>query len=82
MEVTARVSSKGQITIPRAVRDALCIKKGDEILFRLEGECAVMERIPNYLELAGFVDVPAEKRGTPWDEIRRETWKARAAARR
>ena len=82
MEVAARVSSKGQITIPRAVREALGIKEGDEILFRLEGNRAVIARTPDFLELAGFVDVPLEKRGTPWDEILRETRKARAAARR
>ncbi|MCY4392320.1 MAG: AbrB/MazE/SpoVT family DNA-binding domain-containing protein [Chloroflexi bacterium] len=82
MEVAARVSSKGQITIPRAVREALGIEEGDEVLFRLEGQRVVMARTPNFLELAGFVDVPLEKRGTPWDEILRETRKARAAARR
>lgn len=82
MEVAARVSSKGQITIPRAVREALGIAEGDEILFRLEGQRAVIARTPNLLELAGSVDVPVEKRGTPWDEVLRETRKARAAARR
>ncbi|MCY3647033.1 MAG: AbrB/MazE/SpoVT family DNA-binding domain-containing protein [Chloroflexi bacterium] len=82
MEVAARVSSKGQITIPRAVREALGIEEGDEVLFRLEGQRAVMARTPNFLELAGSVDVPLEKRGTPWDQILRETREARAAARR
>ena len=33
MDVSARVSSKGQITIPRAVREALSIRVGDEVLF-------------------------------------------------
>lgn len=82
MEVAARVSSKGQITIPRAVREALGIEEGDEVLFRLEGQRAVIARTPNLLELAGFADVPLEKRGTPWDQILRETREARAAARR
>ena len=82
MEVAARVSSKGQITIPRAVREALGIEEGDEVLFRLEGQRVVMARTPNLLELAGSVDVPLEKRGTPWDKILRETRRARAAARR
>ena len=63
MEVAARVSSKGQITIPRAVREALGIKEGDEVLFRLEGNRAVIARTPDFLELAGSVDVPLEKRG-------------------
>ena len=82
MEVAARVSSKGQITIPRSVREALGIKEGDEVLFRLQGQRAVIARTPNLLELAGSVDVPLEKRATPWDKILRETREARAAARR
>lgn len=82
MEVAARVSSKGQITIPRSVREALGIKEGDEVLFRLQGQRAVVARTPNLLELAGSVDVPLEKRATPWDKILRETREARAAARR
>ena len=82
MDVAARVSSRGQITIPRAVRDALGIGKGDEVLFRVEGERVTMARIPGLLELAGSVDVPVSKQGTPWDEVLRETRKARAASRR
>ena len=82
MDVAARVSSKGQITIPRAVREALGIKEGDEVLFRVEGQRVTMARTPDFLELAGFVDVPVAKQGTPWDEVLRQTRKARAASRR
>ena len=46
MEVAARVSSKGQITIPRAVREVLGIEEGDEILFRVEGQRVTMARTP------------------------------------
>ena len=37
MDIPARVSSKGQITIPRAVREALTIEEGDEVIFRGRG---------------------------------------------
>ncbi len=30
MDVSARVTSKGQITIPRSVRDALGLAEGDQ----------------------------------------------------
>ena len=82
MEATARVSSKGQITIPRDVREALGIKRGDSVLFRVNGRSATIARNANLLELAGSVEVPAAKRGTAWDEILRETRRKRAAARR
>ena len=82
MEVSARLSSKGQITIPRAVREALAIGAGDEILFRVEGDRAIIARTPDLLQLAGSVSVPAPKRGTAWDEVLRETRRSRAAAGR
>lgn len=33
MDAAAKMTSKGQVTVPKAVRDALGIKKGDEIFF-------------------------------------------------
>jgi AbrB family looped-hinge helix DNA binding protein len=82
MDVSARVSSKGQITIPRAVRDALAIEEGDELVFRVEGRRAIIARSPDLIELAGSISVPAAKRGTSWDEVLRETRRARAGTRR
>ena len=82
MDVSARVSSRGQITIPHAVREALSIREGDEVLFRVEGQRAMIARSPDLIQLAGSVSVPAPKRGTPWDEVLRETRRTRAATRR
>ena len=81
MDVSARVSSRGQITIPHAVREALSIREGDEVLFRVEGQRAMIARSPDLILLAGSVSVPAPKRGTPWDEVLRETRRTRAATR-
>ncbi len=82
MDASARVSSKGQLTIPRAVREALAIEQGDEILFRVEGQRAIIARSPDLIQLAGSVSVPAPKQGTPWDVVLRETRRTRAASRR
>lgn len=82
MDVAARVTSKGQVTVPKAVRDALGIKDGDEVVFRVEGSRAVLARVPNFLDLAGSVRVPAAKRNVAWDTVIRRTKGARAAARR
>ena len=65
----ARVTSKGQVTIPKRVREALGIDAGDAVLFRVESEQAVMKRIPDLIELAGTVEVPAELRDVPWEEV-------------
>ena len=44
MEIAAKMSSKGQITVPKAVRDALGIGEGDNVVFRVEGNRAVLAR--------------------------------------
>jgi AbrB family looped-hinge helix DNA binding protein len=83
VDVAARLSSKGQITIPKSVREALKLEEGDQVIFRVvEGERAILARTPNLLDLAGSVPVPAEKRGAPWEEVRRHAWASRARARR
>jgi antitoxin PrlF len=77
MDVAARLTSKGQVTIPKAVREALGLGEGDHLIFRVEGHRAVLARTAELLELAGAVEVPAERRGASWDEIRRRTRAAR-----
>ncbi len=81
MDVSARLSSKGQLTVPRAVREALSLEEGDEVIFRVEGDRAVLARSPELLALARSVSVPAAKRATPWREVLRQTRRARAARR-
>jgi antitoxin PrlF len=81
VDVTAQLSSKGQLTVPKAVRDALGLAEGDQVVFRVQGQRALLARTPNLLDLAGSVPVPAEKRGTQWQEVRRRTRAARAKTR-
>jgi AbrB family looped-hinge helix DNA binding protein len=82
VDVSARLTSKGQVTIPRSVREALGLGDGDHVVFRVEGHRAVMARTPDLLDLAGAVDVPASKRGVAWDEVRRRTRAARPRSSR
>ena len=58
MEATARISSKGQITIPKAVRDALGVVEGDMLVFRVEGRRAIVAATVDLIDLAGSVSVP------------------------
>ena len=82
MDAAAKVTSKGQVTVPKAVRDALGIVEGDKIVFRLEGNRAVLARTARFLDLAGTIQVPAVKRNAAWDEVLRRTRSARATQRR
>jgi antitoxin PrlF len=81
VEVSARLSSKGQITIPNAVRKALQLEEGDRVVFRVDGDRAILARTPDLLSLAGSIPVPAERRGAAWSEIVEETHKARGMRR-
>ena len=82
MDSTAKMTSKGQVTIPKSVRDTLGLREGDELLFRVAGDRAVIAKTPNLLELAGSVPIPAGKRSTPWDDVLSRTRAARAEKRR
>ncbi len=78
MEASSRLSSKGQITIPQSIRSALALEKGDRVVFRMDGDRAILARSMELLSLAGSVSVPAAKRGTAWADVLRETRRARA----
>ena len=55
MSTEARVTSKGQITIPKKVRDDLGMKAGDRIAFTLLPDGLVLMRVKNksVMSLAG-----------------------------
>ena len=82
MEISARLTSKGQVTIPAPVRQALGLQEGDRVVFRVDGERAVLARTPDLLSLAGSIAVPAAVRGAPWSGIVEEAHRAEALRRR
>lgn len=54
-----RITSKGQVTIPRQIRDFLNIQTGDEISFTLESDKVVIRKqdahIENLNKYVGFL---------------------------
>ncbi len=54
--IKARVTSKGQITVPKAVREHLGIHPGDDLLFDIRGNCVevIPRRRQGVAELAGL----------------------------
>ncbi|MFA4930067.1 MAG: AbrB/MazE/SpoVT family DNA-binding domain-containing protein [Patulibacter sp.] len=80
MDISAKLTSKGQLTVPKAVREALGLHTGDRVVFRVEGEQAALARTPDLLDLAGVVEVPADRRGVDWDDVRSLTREARHGA--
>lgn len=82
MDAAAKLTSKGQVTVPKVVREALGLEEGDEVLFHVEGNRAILARTPDFLALAGSLPVPATKRNVAWDDVVRKTRSTRAARRR
>jgi antitoxin PrlF len=46
MQVTSRLTSKAQTTVPRAVRDRLGLRPGDGLVWELDGEVRVRRQEP------------------------------------
>ena len=47
---TAKISSQGQITLPKAVREKLCLESGDMLIFTLNNKEEIKIENPNNLE--------------------------------
>lgn len=82
MDIAAKLTSKGQITVPKAVRQTLALEPGDRVLFRLEDHRAIIARTQDFLDLAGSVAVPEEKSAADWSKVRRQTREERGLRRR
>jgi AbrB family looped-hinge helix DNA binding protein len=81
MYALATVTSKGQLTIPKSVREALGIDKGDRVVFRVEDGCVLLAKTVELLDLAGTISVPEGKGGVSWTEIVDATHTARGRKR-
>jgi antitoxin PrlF len=75
----ARMTSKGQITVPKAVRLRLNLKPGDRVLFIVEDDGAVRMRAANkdISSLRGVL--PPPKRKATIEEIEASIAKAAVA---
>jgi antitoxin PrlF len=63
MESDATLTSKGQTTIPKAIRDSLHMKAGDRMTFTLMPDGVVLMRVKNkrVAELAGLLHKKGRK---------------------
>ncbi len=69
MEQKARVTSKGQITIPKAVRRALGIREGDSLVFEIEDGEARVHALRKPVSFADYEGAWREGKGMSWEEV-------------
>ncbi len=79
--VKARLTSKGQITIPKVIRDRLGIQPGDDLLFDIRGNRVEVtpRRRQSVAALAGLFPV---NRAVKDERVRSWTTETRRVARR
>lgn len=82
--MTSKVGPKGQVVIPKPIRDRLGIAPGDEVVFVDEGEAVRLQRARDPADLAGSFaayrlseDLEAEHRRElerEAEELRERSW--------
>ncbi len=55
MTVAAKITSKGQITLPKKVRDLLQVKEGGVVVFEQEDEKIVIKSADSLLDYQGYL---------------------------
>ena len=67
--LTAKVTTKGQITIPKAVRDKLGLSPGERLLFKEENDEFIIKKIVLKSSLDKWVGYLNKSETTSSDEI-------------
>ena len=70
MTVTAKITSKGQITLPKKVRDLLHLHEGGVVVFEQEDNKMVIKPAESLLDYQGYLKGRAK---TADGEVLRET---------
>lgn len=74
----ARITFKGQVTIPKEIRNALAIKEGDSVIFIVEGDHAILKPIKKKSLLDFYGALSATRPYPGLEAIREEVHHKRA----
>ena len=83
----AKIRERGQITIPKQIRDSLGLKKGDVVEARIEGDCVVImpkksTKPENWTKLLQVMNsVHQQNRGVSEEEVYQDVERAVAELR-
>jgi len=77
MEVSVgKVTSKGQVTIPKEIRETLGVNEGDKLIFLVEGDKVVLRKVGSE-KLSDILSrrKPWGERGLEFQRRLREEWR-------
>ena len=79
--MTVKMSSKGQVVIPRRVREQLHLEQGAELALRVEGPSVILEKVPRrdwrrWEGVFAGLDLLGDHLRQRKEELRREKTKA------
>ncbi|MBI5967805.1 MAG: AbrB/MazE/SpoVT family DNA-binding domain-containing protein [Deltaproteobacteria bacterium] len=70
-----KITFKGQVTIPKKIRDALALKDGDSVIFTVEGDHAILNPMKKKSLLDFYGAFPATRPYPGIEGIREEVHK-------
>jgi len=81
MNNAVTLSSKGQVTIPKVIRDRLALKPGDRVVFLVRGEQVVLEAVGSIMDWYGAFSAggPTAEWSDVRDQVHREVGRRTAA---
>ncbi len=72
----AILTSKGQMTIPKEVRNALNLKPSEKVIIVVEGDHAVIKPLRgNILDIGGSIKISAQEKPVNFHKVREEVKK-------
>lgn len=72
----AVLTSKGQMTIPREIRESLKLRPSDKIVIVLEKGQAILKPLRgNIMDLAGSVEIPKSEKPIDFQKVREKVKK-------
>lgn len=64
-----KMTRKGQVTIPKEVRDKLSLKESDNLEVKVVDNMIIMERLEPFGSLKGSLKIPDKYKKKTWKEI-------------
>ncbi len=82
MTVTAKITSKGQITLPKKVRDILHLREGGVVVFEQENDTFVIKPAESLLDYKGYLKGRAKQADVDTVREAARTYVGRKAGKR